>query len=604
MTQRPSAYVLAGGLDETTQALAVPKGRCIGVLNHESTSTGYARIGGFERYDGRQSPTDAFALAATGTEIAARDAARAAIGPVPGSGPVRGVAVFNGVRYAWRDNAGGTAGVMYRATAAGWAPVTLGYELDFTSGSVEIAEGAVITGATSGATATVMRVVSTDVTYDKGTAAGYLVLSDVTGTFVGEDLNVPGSANVATIAGAPVPQAFPAGGRYFTKNSNFYGASNLKEMYGCNGVGRGFAFDGSSLVFIRTGMVPDAPMRVEVFKKHLFFGFAGGSVQHSETGDPLLWSAVLGAGEIALGAEVTDLLAGTDALFMFTVDQINYLSGSDASDWVMTPLSNEEGQGAIAHTAATIGKPMYLDVGGLRSISASQDYGNFRLGSVIPQVEPTLAAKRRQGIIPVAAIVTKSKDQYRLFFSDGSGISVYFGRKYAEPMLFQLPRVVTCSASQFEPATGERVFFGAENGFVYELDVGTSFDGDTITAYLQLPWDHEGSPDVLKRFHKVIIEMDATPDTHIGVFAEFDYADGEQGTLPQQEFTVSGGGGVWDAISWDMFYWSAPAEGRAEAYIDGQGENMSVVIVSTSSEQPAYTLNSIRKKISVRGMKR
>lgn len=604
MTQRPSAYVLAGGLDETTQALAVPKGRCIAVLNYESTSTGYARITGYERYDGRQSPTDAYGLAPSPGDAQAREAARAAIGPVPGSGPVRGVATFNGVRYAWRDNLAGTAGAMYRSSTAGWVAVPLGAEVNFTSGSVPIPEGAVVTGATSGATAIAKRVVTTDPSYDKGTGAGYLVLTNVNGNFVAEDLNIPGSANVASIAGAPVAQAFPPGGRYYTKNSNFYGAANLKEMYGCNGVGRGFAFDGDSVVFIRTGMAIDKPFRVEVFKKHLFFGFPGGSVQHSETGEPLLWSAVLGAGEIALGSELTDFLAGTDALFMFTIDQINYLSGSDASDWVMTPLSNEEGQGAIAHTAATMGKPLYLDVGGLRSISAAQEYGNFRLGSVIPQIEPTMASKRRQGVVPVAAIVTKAKDQYRLFFSDGSGVSVYFGRKYAEPMLFQFPVTLTCSTNQFEAATGERMFFGANNGFVYELDVGTSFDGDDITAYIQLPWDTEGSPDVIKRWHKVIIEMDAAPDTLIGVFAEFDYADSEQGTLPQQDFTVSGGGGLWDAISWDFFYWSAPAEGRAEAYFDGQGENMSIVIVSTSKEQIGYTLGAIRKKFSIRGQKR
>lgn len=604
MTQRPSAYVLAGGLDETTQALAVPKGRCIGVLNYESTSTGYARIGGFERYDGRQSPTDAYALAPFGSEKAAREAARAAITAVPGAGPVRGVAVFNGVRYAWRDNVAGTAGVMHRATAGGWVPVPMGFTADFTSGSLEPAPGAVVTGATSGATATIKRVVTTSGAWQDGTAAGYFVMTNP-GPFVGgENLGMPGDNNTSTLTAPPVAQTFPAGGRYFTKNSNFYGAANLKEMYGCNGVGRGFAFDGDSVVFIRTGMVPDAPLRLEVFKKHLFFGFAGGSIQHSETGEPLLWSAVLGAGEIALGSEVTDLLAGTDALFMFTVDQINYLSGADATDWVMTPLSNEENQGAIAHTAATLGKPLYLDVGGLRSITASQDYGNFRLGSVIPQIEPTLASKRKQGVVPVAAIVAKAKDQYRLFFSDGSGISVYFGRKYAEPMLFQLPMAITCNASQFEAMTGERIFFGADDGFVYELDVGTSFDGEEIISYLQLPWDHEGSPDVIKRWHKVIVEMDVTPDTTIGMFAEFDYADGEQGTLPQQDFTVSGGGGAWDAVSWDLFYWSAPAEGRAEAYFDGQGENMSVIIVSTSADIVPYTLSSVRKKISIRGQKR
>lgn len=604
MSQRPSFYVLAGGLDQTTQALAVPKGRCIACKNHESVAGGYARVGGFERYDGRQSPTDAYNLALEGQEAIDREVARAAIGPVPGSGSVRGIASYLGVRYAWRDNAGGTAGVMHKATATGWVAVDLGYSVDFTSGgATEIEEGDTITGAVSGATATVKAVVKTGGTWADGDAVGYLVLSDVVGVFQAENLNVNG-VDLATIAAAPAAQTFPAGGRYYTKNHNFYGASFLKRMYGCNGVGRGFEFDGETMVFIRTGMVDDKPMRVSVFKQHLFFGFAGGSGQHSETGAPRQWSAVLGAGEIAVGSEIVDFVSSVNALHILTVDQINTLMGSDASDWVMEPLSYEEGHGAIAHTAQTVGAPLYMDVGGLRSISVTQQFGNFKLGALVNQIGPTILAKRRAGVFPVASVVAKAKDQYRVFYEDGTGISVYFGRKYAEPMVFDLGKVMTCICSELDADTGERLFFGADDGYVYELDVGTSFDGEVIEAFLQLPWDHEGSPWTLKRWHKAILEMDANPETQIGMMAEFDYGNEEQGTLPQQDFTVSGGGGLWDASNWDEFYWSSPAEGQAECYLDGQGKNMSLTIVSTSAEQLGYTLAGVTKMVSVRGQAR
>ena len=54
----------------------------------------------------------------------AADSYRADIGPVPGSGPIRGVAYFNGTVYAWRDNSAGTQLVMHRSTSSGWAVVT------------------------------------------------------------------------------------------------------------------------------------------------------------------------------------------------------------------------------------------------------------------------------------------------------------------------------------------------------------------------------------------------------------------------------------------------------------------------------------------------
>ena len=54
---------------------------------------------------------------------------RTLINAIPGSGKIRGVWMFNDVWYAFRDNAGGTAGIMYKSTSSGWAAVSFGYEL-------------------------------------------------------------------------------------------------------------------------------------------------------------------------------------------------------------------------------------------------------------------------------------------------------------------------------------------------------------------------------------------------------------------------------------------------------------------------------------------
>src|SRR5690606_15067290 len=48
---------------------------------------------------------------------AAIEAARANISAVPGSGAVRGVWTYRGDVYAFRDDAGGTAGVMHKASS-------------------------------------------------------------------------------------------------------------------------------------------------------------------------------------------------------------------------------------------------------------------------------------------------------------------------------------------------------------------------------------------------------------------------------------------------------------------------------------------------------
>jgi hypothetical protein len=119
MSRQTEYFALQGGLDNTTPALDVRPGMVSYALNWEPThnGAGYKEIDGYERYDGRTQPH-------TVSVGAARDAARAAITEVPGSGPVRGVWIHQGSVYAFRDNAGATACVMHQASASGWTAVS------------------------------------------------------------------------------------------------------------------------------------------------------------------------------------------------------------------------------------------------------------------------------------------------------------------------------------------------------------------------------------------------------------------------------------------------------------------------------------------------
>ena len=56
---------------------------------------------------------------------AAADLYRADISAPTGSGSQRGLGLLRGVLYSFRDNAAGTAGLIYKATASGWSAVTL-----------------------------------------------------------------------------------------------------------------------------------------------------------------------------------------------------------------------------------------------------------------------------------------------------------------------------------------------------------------------------------------------------------------------------------------------------------------------------------------------
>lgn len=690
MSRESTFFPLGGGLDLVSQAIAVKSGRAIAAMNYEALSNGYARCGGFERYDGRAAPsaavfsyiaftggasspaegatltgfssgatarvlstpeltagawngtgvgriglygvtgtfTDGETLKVGGTTIAIangtaedgsnmasdaetiwyRDAVaylRSLIQKPPGSGGVRGVWDFNGVRYAWRDNAGATAGIMYKSTTAGWVALTMPYIMTFTSGGTYIVKiGDTVTDTTGAKTALVKEVVVQSGGWSTGDAAGYLVIGAPSGAFVAENLNVGANLNVATIAAAPTQFAFPPGGRYIFRTHNFYGASNRRQAFGVNGVGYAFCWGTDEVVIpIKTSMPVDTPHRIAVHRKHLFLAFPGGSLQNSAVATPLSWEPVLGANEFGMGDEITDLIeSNTNAMAVLSASSIAVLTGTSTLDFSLDPLTDEAG--ALPFTSSRFGSAIYLDNRGLRSIKATQEFGNFGVGTLSESVQPLLSNKREKAIAPVAATIIRTKDHYRLFFADGSGISFYMGRKDPEAMAFNLGKVITCISSVEGPDTKERIFFGSDDGYVYQLDVGTSFDGEVIEAFIQLPYNHLGTPRQLKQFRKAIIELVAAPNTQLYLTAVYDYSDDEQGSMPELAFDVSGGGGLWDIANWDEFYWSSPNEGKAEGPLEGQGANISLIIYSSSAYEESHNIQGITLDYSPRGIKR
>jgi len=535
---------------------------------------------------------------------AAIERARGLIAVVPGSGVMRGVWVYKGVTYAFRDNAGATACVLHKATAAGWVAQDLGLQVSFTGGGTyEVAEGDTITGATSAATATVERIVLDSGTWAGGDAAGRLILSGQTGTFVSENLDVGANPNVATIAGDSAAIALLPGGTYEFVTHNFFGASDLQRMYGVDGVNPAFEWDGSIFVPILTGMTTDTPTHIAAHKQHLFVSYLGGSVQHSALGEPSSFSVVSGAAEIGIGQDITAFLSSVSGvLTIFGRNSVNMLYGNDSSDWDLRPLSEEAG--AIAKTAKMLGSPYYLDDRGIRSLNTTQAFGDFRLGTITNDVEPIFATKKLTNITAMDSVRVRTKDQYRLFWSDGTGLTIYFGRKHPEVMPFDLGKTVYCVCSAENSVGDEIMFFGSDDGFIYELDKGTSFDGSKVEAYLRLPFNSVGSPTLKKRFHKVTLEVDAAATTSLGLTAEYSYADPDQPPSREQAFSVQGEGGFWNELLWNQFYWSAPVHGRAEAYVDGVGLNIGVAVISDAIYEEPHILHGMIVNYSKRGIKR
>ena len=494
----------------------------------------------------------------------AADYQRTFIEAIPGSGPVRGIWYYDGTYYGFRNNTAGTAMTMYKSSSAGWVQVALGYEVAFTSGGVsEILVGDTLTGATSGKSFVVTKVILTGGTWAGGDAAGRIFLASKTGALVAENLDrtLPAPSaivNICTIGGdaVAITMAVP-GGRFEFTNANFTGNVTTKKMYGVDGKNKAFEFDGSVLVPLTTGMEPLAPSHIIEHKYHLFLSF-GSSIQHSVAGEPYNWVLWMGADEIGMSDTVTGFVSmpGTETsatLAVLNRNSIGILYGTTHDDFNLQLYKS--GIGAIEHTAQFIGSTFMLDDRGIMDIKASMVYGNFTDSSVSQHVSKYMTTKKSQVL---ASCVSVEHNLYIISFNDRTAIfcTINGGKMKAIcPMYFPNRMQVICAT---EDQNGdERIMFGDENGFVHEMYRGLNFNGANIDWLMHLVPDFFKAPTTTKRYRKARFEVGGEGYAEFHFSYQLGYTPDsfpQPGSESDALELVSGNwdeGGVWDSGFWD-----------------------------------------------------
>jgi hypothetical protein len=532
------------------------------------------------------------------------ETARALIGAVgadDGSGPIRGTHEYMGDQYAFRDNAAATACLMYKESTSGWVLQDQGNRLPYldAGAGVEYVEGETITGTTSGASAVIKRVVRSISTYDWGEAGnyGYLIIGDVTGgPFQAEDTT--GSiAGAIPITSAEAANTMAAGGRYEFANDNFFGSTRTQRMYGVNGVSEAFEWDGTVFVPIITGNVIDTPSHVAINEFHLQLVFPNGSLQNSATGTPYIWAGG-GAQEIGVGHEMVGLVKEVGQVLIILCRERTfglYGKNTTASPWDLRPITEESG--GIEWTMQRLGKTRYLDDRGFMSLEAVQEFGDFSDSAYSQIIEPLVTAQK---INAISSIIVKNKHQLRTFFSDGTAIIATFDNKQLAgftAMVYQndagvsLP--VLCTSNGEDSNGAEILFFGSNDGYLYQMDSGTSFDGSAVDATLVLSYTNQGLPAYDKNYKKVTIEADGSSGTTITYSTSYDYASGREPTGISQSKVIEAGGSYWDNAIWDEFSWAAEDITQIEGGLDGSARSISLQISSSSTYTVPHTLYAV-----------
>ena len=577
-----------------------------GIFADDDTLTNTTQANTFGTQNGAPAGQSASTDALFATFIqAAIEGRRDKISVVPGSGRIRGIWEYKNEWYAFRDHVSISRVDMYKATSTGWVLQNLGQFLNYTAGgaSISFARGETITGGTSGATGIITELSLASGAFGSSTAAGTIYFHTLTGAFVAETITGGTTGTTATIAAASFPITLSLGGKYDFVNHNFFGQSDDLSFYAVSGVDDPIIWNGLGLAFIgETGITTTFATHIAAKSDHLFLTYDS-SLIFSEIGNPIGYDTVLGAGEIAVGDDITGLNnTQGDVLTVFSRNSTRLLSGTSAADFVLSLHSPNTG--AREWTIQHVFNTRFLDDRGLTQLNATLAFGDFKENTFSQFIQPLLKSKLG---LELDSVVVREKDQYRIFFSDNTALfcRVDANRDFPQFTRVQYP-VLVITANTGENSSGvEEIMFGSEDGFIYQMDKGTSFDGAEMDYNLRLPFNTLRSPRRIKRFYNVILEIDAPAGIALSFAPDFTYGSTDKPKGKTQSFDVDSGGAFWDDGSlWNQFFWGGQLQGEAKGYIKGSGLNISILISGASTYEESHTITGLTLQYTNRGVQR
>jgi len=391
--------------------------------------------------------------------------------------------------------------------------------------------------------------------------------------------------------------------RFKFSNYNFYATEGTFNMYWVDSVNQAreynIATDTVSTIdnFGMSDIGDDAPTDIAAHNFHLFLGYRGGSLQHSQLGEPFVWDGVLGASEIGCGNTITNLVPGVQSsLLVYLTEGIRILHGNTIDDFVLEVFS--ETSGAFVDTAKRLlGTAFFVDDRGLSTMEAVQDFGDYAANSISQRFKQTLLST---GHRITQCTVSRDLNQYRIFFDDRQGIIVSFeGREFQGATFMEYPVVVNVAGQGEDEEKRDYIIFasGEDSGFVYRMDSGTSFDGTAITCRLSTAFYHYGSPRNYKAFKRATIEIAGQSGQEFDVKVDFDYNElGAARTIwySAAVYTTEGGAvyseGLWGIMQYGT---GIVATNRVPVYLQGVGTNMSYKIISNETYRPQHVIQNI-----------
>jgi hypothetical protein len=300
-----------------------------------------------------------------------------------------------------------------------------------------------------------------------------------------------------------------------------------------------------------------------------------------------------GAGEINIGGDITGLAVFREQLIIFTIDKIWRLTGDTSENFVLQPIADNTGCLSQYTIQEVGGDILYLGPDGIRWLSATarnNDFGLDRASSNIQEVMLDLIASDNI----YSSLVIRSKNQYRIFnydvatpkaLSKGYIATKFSGQDVSYVAWAEIVGMKVRSAHSRQFRDREVILFSSEDGLVYRMESGNSFDGGDINAVFETPYMPINDPRVRFTAYKHSLYMKLYGALALTGQLKFDYL--QQTTQPPL-FNITGGSGssVYGESLYGTAVYSTTTSNTALNQVLGSGFVMALRYESNDTNAP------------------
>ena len=318
------------------------------------------------------------------------------------------------------------------------------------------------------------------------------------------------------------------------------------------------------------------------------------------------FSAANGGGVINVGHEITGLAVFREQLIIFCRNNIQRLTGSTIADFSVSPITDRIGCISGDTIQEVGGDIMYVAPDGIRLLSATDRIGDFGLDIASDPISKD-AYKFLQSTPDFCSLVLREKAQYRIFSyvaSEQRGVAkglsaTKFISQGASGIAWGTTKGIKayCADSKYTEAYDETTVFANEDGYVYELDTGSDFDGDIIEAIYESPYMPITDPQTRKTFYKLTLYAEPSGPMNLDVNFKYDFdTSTNTGIIQPQTFNItSSGTSVFFFGSTSSVFGTSTFGGELDsvynANVIGSGKTVALRI-EDSSTNPTFTLDT------------